>query len=77
MVTRRSLSHLLRIQVLMRLDQESCTLITRRTHTDRQIEREREREGKKWEGKGRKGNKMKGREIKEVMKIRLRRDEMR
>ena len=45
-VTKRSLSHLLRIQVLMRLDQESCTLITAYTHTHT--------EGKKW--KGRLGN---------------------
>ena len=49
MVTRRSLSHLLRIQVLMRLDQESCTLITAYTHTHTRRER------KKYEGMGRKG----------------------
>jgi hypothetical protein len=42
-VTRRSLSHLLRIQVLMRLDQESCTLITEHTHTHTH----RERRGKR------------------------------
>lgn len=48
-VTRRSLSHLLRIQVLMRLDQESCTLITAYTHTHTRRER------KKYEGMGRKG----------------------
>ena len=55
MVTRRSLSHLLRIQVLMRLDQESCTLITAHTRT----------EGRAWEVKGQVGKereKDKGRE---------------
>ena len=45
-VTRRSLSHLLRIQVLMRLDHESCTLTTAHTHTHTHARKEEEVEAK-------------------------------